>query len=182
MDSLRPSGESSRAVLAGSVVGPPCTSGARRSASPYGASERRSNVDHRSAPIEHSREQCEADASGVIHGSGFDTALGITRELLAKNQILCADHAGRAKERDGQPQDVNGYPNECSRQLRHALIMPESLHVCRYRIALAAAAGIIADHNSHRVLAARVFPRVRVPGIDLEPNHGRCSSPPLVRG
>jgi hypothetical protein len=61
----------------------------------------------------------------VIDASGFDTALDIPRELSAKNQILSADRVGRAQERDDQPQDVRGYPNECSRQLHHALIMPE---------------------------------------------------------
>jgi hypothetical protein len=55
---------------------------------------RRPYDDDRSAPIEHSREQCDADASGAIHASGFDTALDITRELLAKNQILRADRVG----------------------------------------------------------------------------------------
>ena len=76
-------------------------------------------------------EQGEADASRVIHASGFDTTLDVPRELFAKNQILSADRAGRAQERDDQPQDVRDYPDECSRQLQHALIMPESARVCR---------------------------------------------------
>ncbi len=74
------------------------------------------------------------DRTGVIHASGFDTALDITRELLAKNQILCADRPGRAQERDDQPQDVKSYSDDCSRQLQHALIMPESARVCRCRM------------------------------------------------
>jgi hypothetical protein len=92
----------------------------------------RPHVDQSSAPIEHSREQGKANASGVIDASGFDTALDIPRELSAKNQILSADRAGRAQERDGQPQDVRGYPDECSRQLHHALIMPERERVAGF--------------------------------------------------
>ena len=46
----------------------------------------------------------------MIHASGFDTALDVTRELFAKNQVLSTDHAGRTQERDDQPQDVKGYP------------------------------------------------------------------------
>ena len=94
---------------------------------------RRPHVDHRIAPIEESGEQCEADASRVIHASGFDPTLDITRELFAKNQVLSADRAGRAQERDDQPQDVRGYSDDCSRQLQHVLIMPESARVCRCR-------------------------------------------------
>jgi len=67
----------------------------------------------------------------VIDASGFDTALDIPRELPAKNQILGADRAGRPQERNDQPQNVEGYPGDCSRQLQHALIMPESPCVCR---------------------------------------------------
>ena len=58
---------------------------------------RRPHVDHGIAPIEHSGEQGKADACRVIQASGFDTALDITRELLAKNQVLSADRAGRRK-------------------------------------------------------------------------------------
>src|SRR6266851_1760442 len=86
----------------------------------------RLHVDHRVAPIEESGEQCEADASRVIHTSGLDTTLDMPRELFAKNQILSADSAGRSQERTTQPQDVKGYPDGCSRQLQHPLIMPES--------------------------------------------------------
>ena len=57
---------------------------------------RRSYDDDRIAPIEESGEQCEADASRVIHASGFDTSLDIPRELPAKDQILSANRAGRA--------------------------------------------------------------------------------------
>ena len=67
---------------------------------------RGSNVDYCGAPIEHPREQGDADASGVIHASRFDTALDVTRELLAKNQVLSTDRAGRTQERNDQPQDV----------------------------------------------------------------------------
>jgi len=56
---------------------------------------RRSYDDHRIAPIEQSGEQCEADASRVIHTSGFDTTLDVPRELFAKNQILSTDRSGR---------------------------------------------------------------------------------------
>ena len=94
---------------------------------------RRSHADNRRAPIEHSREQCEADASGVIQAPRFDATLDITRQLLTKNQVLSADRAGRAQERDDQPQDVEGRPNDCACQLQHALIMPESACVCRRR-------------------------------------------------
>jgi hypothetical protein len=52
--------------------------------------------EYRSAPIEEPGEQCETDASRVIHASGLDTTLNITRELLAKNQVLSADRSGRA--------------------------------------------------------------------------------------
>ena len=92
---------------------------------------RRSNVDHRRAPIEHSREQCEADASGVIQAPRSDATLDITRQLLTKNQVLSADRAGRAQERDDHPQDVRGYSDHRSRQLQHPLIMRESARVCR---------------------------------------------------
>ncbi len=67
----------------------------------------------------------------MINASGFDTTLDITGELFAKNQILSADRAGRAQERDDQPQDVPGYSDDRSRQLQHALIMPESARGCR---------------------------------------------------
>ena len=89
------------------------------------------HVDHRGAPIKHSREQREADTSGVIDASGFDTAFDVPRELLAKDQILSSDRAGQAQERDDQPQNVRGYPDECSRQRQHMLIMPESDRACR---------------------------------------------------
>jgi hypothetical protein len=93
----------------------------------------RLHVDHRVAPIEESGEQCEVDASRVIHTSGLDTTLDTPRELFAKNQILSADSAGRSQERNTQPQDVKGYPDGCSRPLQHPLIMPESARVWRRR-------------------------------------------------
>jgi hypothetical protein len=91
---------------------------------------RRSHVDHRIAPIEESGEQRKADASHVIHASWFDTTLDISRELSAKDQILSADRAGGTQERDAQPQDVRDDSDDCSRQLQHALIMPDSASVC----------------------------------------------------
>ena len=69
----------------------------------------------------------------MIHVSGFDTTFDILRHLPAKNEILSADRAGRAQERDDQPQDVRGYPDERSRHLQHVLIIPESARVCRTR-------------------------------------------------
>jgi len=65
--------------------------------------------------------------------SWFNTTLDITGQLFAKNQILGAERAGRAQERDGQPQEVPGYSDDRSRQLHHAIIMPESARVCRRR-------------------------------------------------
>src|SRR6202049_4393063 len=91
---------------------------------------RRPHIDHRIAPIEEPGKQCAADASRVIHTSGPDPALDVPRELSAKNQILSADRAGRAQERYDQPQDVRSYPDDCTRQLLHAPIMPESDCVC----------------------------------------------------
>ena len=87
--------------------------------------------DYRIAPIEQSGEQCEADARRAINASGFDTTLDITRELLAKNQILGAERAGRAQKRDDQPQEVPGYSDDRSRQPQRAFIMPESARGCR---------------------------------------------------
>lgn len=92
---------------------------------------RRPHVDHRIAPIERPGEQGQTAASGAIGASGLDTALDMTRELLAKHQIPSADRAGRTQERRDQPQDVKSYSEDCSRQLQHALIMPESTRVCR---------------------------------------------------
>jgi hypothetical protein len=57
---------------------------------------RRSYDDHGIAPIEESGKQCEANPTRVIHASGLDATLDITRELLAKNQVLSADRSGRA--------------------------------------------------------------------------------------
>jgi len=57
---------------------------------------RRSYDDHGIAPIEESGKQCEANPSRVIHPSGLDATLDITRELLAKNQVLSADRSLRA--------------------------------------------------------------------------------------
>jgi hypothetical protein len=94
---------------------------------------RRSYDDHGIAPIEESGEQCEAYSSRVIRASGLDATLDVTRKLLAKNQVLSADRTGRVQEREDQPQDVRGYPDDCSRQQQHVLIMPESERVCRYR-------------------------------------------------
>jgi len=81
--------------------------------------------------IEQSGEQGKADAGRVIQASGFDTTLDITGELLAKYPVLSADRSGRAQERDDQPQDVLGYSADRSRQLQHALIMPEAAGGCR---------------------------------------------------
>ena len=94
---------------------------------------RRAHDDYGITPIEESGEQCKAYPSRVVRTSGFDATLDVTRELLAKNQVLGADRAGRAKERAGQPQDIRGYPDECSRQRQHMLIMPESAGVCSHR-------------------------------------------------
>ena len=69
----------------------------------------------------------------MIHAFGLDTTLDIPRDLSAKNQILSADRAGRAQEQDDKPQDIRGYLENCSRQLQHSLIMPESARVCRRR-------------------------------------------------
>ena len=165
------------------MVGPPCTSGARKSASPVGAANDgcRLHVDHRVAPIEESGEQCEADASCVIHTSGFDTTLDIPHKLFAKNQILSADSAGRAQERNSQPQEVPGHSDDRSRQLQHALIMPESACVWRRRTLkclrrellrttdLAAAAGHGAKHFfvfGHKPAYTYYF------GTNLPPNPG----------
>jgi len=89
------------------------------------------HVDHRIAPIEESGEQREADPSHVIHASGFDATLNVPSELSAKNQILSADRAGRAQKQDSQPQDVPDDSDDCSRQLQHPLIMPESARARR---------------------------------------------------
>src|ERR1700680_4224314 len=86
----------------------------------------RPHIDHRIAPIEELRKQREAHTSRMVHSSGFDTALDIPRELFAKNQILSADRIGRAQEQDDQSQDVRDDSNDCSPQLQHVLIMPES--------------------------------------------------------
>jgi hypothetical protein len=67
----------------------------------------------------------------VIHASGSYAALDITRQLLAKNEILGADRLGRAQERDDEPQHVRGYSDDRSRKLQHALIMPEAVGGCR---------------------------------------------------
>ena len=95
---------------------------------------RRPYGDYLIPPIEESGEQCEADARRVIHASGFDTALNMTRELFAKNQVLSADRTRRTQERDDEPQDVRGYSDYRSRQLQHALIMPEAAGGCRRRM------------------------------------------------
>ena len=62
------------------------------------------------APVKQSGKQRKADTRRVIHAFGFDTALDIPRKLFAKNQILSANRAGRAQERDDQPQDVKATP------------------------------------------------------------------------
>jgi hypothetical protein len=49
---------------------------------------RRPHIDHRVSPSEQPSEQGQADASGVIDASGLDTALDITRQLLAKDKNL----------------------------------------------------------------------------------------------
>ncbi len=72
-----------------------------------------SHVDHRIAPIEEPGEQRKADASHVIHASWFDTTLGISRGLSAKDQILSADRAGGTQERDARPQDVRDDSDDC---------------------------------------------------------------------
>ena len=96
------------------------------------ANDGRRPYDHyRIAPIEQSGEQGNTDAGRVIQASGFDTTLDITGELLAKYQVLSADRSGRAQERDDQPQDVPGYSDHRSRELQHALIMPEAAADCR---------------------------------------------------
>ena len=51
-------------------------------------------------------------------------------ELSPKDQILGADRAGGTQERDARPQDVRDDSDDCSRQLQHALIMPDSACVC----------------------------------------------------
>lgn len=94
---------------------------------------RRPDDDDRIAPIEESGEQREADTSYVVHASGFDAALKIPRELSTQSQILSSDRAGQAKERDDQPQEVRGYPDDPARRLQHVLIMPESARVGRAR-------------------------------------------------
>src|SRR6266508_3742133 len=91
---------------------------------------RRPNDDDRIAPIEESGEQREADASRVVHASGFDAALEIPRQLSTQNQILSSDRAGRAHEQREQTQQVRDDTDDCSRQLQHALLMPESTRVC----------------------------------------------------
>jgi hypothetical protein len=90
---------------------------------------RRSHDYHRIAPIEESGEQREADTSRAIHACGTDAALDIARQMSAQNQILSVDRAGRAHERDDQPQDVRGYADDRPRQLQRVLIMPESVPV-----------------------------------------------------
>jgi hypothetical protein len=69
----------------------------------------------------------------MINVSRLDAALDVTPELLAKNQVLSTERAGRAQKQDDQPQDIRRYSDERSRQLQHAAIMPESVRVCRYR-------------------------------------------------
>ena len=108
---------------------------------------RRTNIDHRIAPFEESGEQCEVHASRVIHASRLDTTLDIPRQLSAQDQILNADCAGRAQERNAQPQDVREDSDDCSRQLQHALIMPESTRDCRASNTELPTARIIAEHR-----------------------------------
>ena len=67
----------------------------------------------------------------MINAAGLNTTLDITGQLFAKNQILSAERARRAQERDDQPQEVPGYSDDRSRQVQHAFIMPESARGCR---------------------------------------------------
>jgi hypothetical protein len=52
---------------------------------------------------------------------------------LRRDEILSADRAGGMQERDAQPQDVRDVFDDCSRQLQHALIMPDPACVCGCR-------------------------------------------------
>ena len=63
--------------------------------------------------------------SREVHVLVLREASGAIPLAYSPNEILSADHAGWAQERDDQPQDVPGYSDDRSRQLQHALIMPE---------------------------------------------------------
>jgi hypothetical protein len=105
----------------------------------------------------------------VIHTSGFDATLDIAGKLFAKNQILSAYRCGRPQKRDHQPQDVAGYSDDRSRQLQHALIMPESAPRLQVFDADAVAARIIADHSLDHFTPGMA----RCSQNNVQPNLGR---------
>ena len=66
----------------------------------------------------------------------FISALGGSIAAVCSRHRLPLDRqfATHTQERRDQSQDVKSYSDDCSRQLQHALIMPESARVCRCRM------------------------------------------------
>jgi hypothetical protein len=82
--------------------------------------------DHQSAsPIEHPRQQRQADAAGGIDTPRPHAALDVERELTTQEEVLGADSYGRTQEQYHPTEDVLNQAECDPREGDHPFIVPQ---------------------------------------------------------